>query len=698
MNQETLTGTQVGILIDLSSPLNIEQRLPNIPNPAEECGNSEISSTETKLETLVEPDEKTNLVNMSVQGKECTNQESENSRNQSFKWSEDIPLVENEQFDFDLSLSPNGANRVDSNDEEDEVFFGPVNHREKCVRVKKDIESKSLKPLSPLTNEQYAELFKEATGLVMDLQQNGDPVKEKKTSGETEQFISKTLESLKLTSLYDSSPETTVDCSNKTAISESQCFKREQKKDIRSPRRQTYIITKNVNPISELPKASECVSRLKPAGAVAFKAKGAVQKSVPRPSMKAKNPKGSVTASKQSFAKKRQELSKSNVSTLSVKTSPPKRVRKSSSQCSEDGISDTSSITSDISETSTSSIPVPGKKRSLPVPSKLMKSGLAAPTKIVNGHKGPSNKPTLMKPGTFQRRTLIVNRSQKGETTSKTQQQPLKATLSLKSTKKTTPVSKMQPAAKDPRKTPSSNLSVAKSSQVRKGTPRGTLMSTPVFQEKRVVPKRIITSSSKTDPKQITRSTSPYSASSLKATPATPSISNHKPSVSTTGSARRRSGIPTPMKSSTKSRVFSFNNVAPPSPLPMRISQSSMSSSSVSDSPIFPKVMPKIPEYASTQEQSASPACTQVVDKFTEKRIHKEDCIAPNDAKPQQLQCDKTIEKPSPAAKTAVLIDLNDSKTSAVSSSTANLINFADTPEPKMNLPVSEKENLLIVI
>lgn len=53
-----------------------------------------------------------------------------------------------------------------SNDleDEDEVFFGPVGHRERCVNSGL-LSDENFKPMSPLNSEQIAELFKEATAV-----------------------------------------------------------------------------------------------------------------------------------------------------------------------------------------------------------------------------------------------------------------------------------------------------------------------------------------------------------------------------------------------------------------------------------------------------------------------------------------------------------------------------------------------------
>ena len=58
--------------------------------------------------------------------------------------------------------------RETSNDleDEDEVFFGPVGHRERCVTVNSGLQDdNNFKLMSPLNGEQIAELFKEATAV-----------------------------------------------------------------------------------------------------------------------------------------------------------------------------------------------------------------------------------------------------------------------------------------------------------------------------------------------------------------------------------------------------------------------------------------------------------------------------------------------------------------------------------------------------
>ncbi|KFV46057.1 G2 and S phase-expressed protein 1, partial [Gavia stellata] len=85
----------------------------------------------------------------------------------------DFPLLTDEKFDFDLSLSPASGS-------EDEVFFGPLGHKEKCIAVniegKRSAEKKSVPASddklmwSPLTGEKFVEIFKEAHLLALHIE------------------------------------------------------------------------------------------------------------------------------------------------------------------------------------------------------------------------------------------------------------------------------------------------------------------------------------------------------------------------------------------------------------------------------------------------------------------------------------------------------------------------------------------------
>ncbi|KAL9854564.1 G2 and S phase-expressed protein 1 isoform 2-T4 [Geothlypis trichas] len=80
----------------------------------------------------------------------------------------DFPLLTDEKFDFDLSLSSTSGN-------EDEVFVGPVGHKERCIaasiEAKKSVSAFDDKLMwSPLQGEKFVEIFKEAHLLALQIE------------------------------------------------------------------------------------------------------------------------------------------------------------------------------------------------------------------------------------------------------------------------------------------------------------------------------------------------------------------------------------------------------------------------------------------------------------------------------------------------------------------------------------------------
>ncbi|XP_071401891.1 G2 and S phase-expressed protein 1 [Centroberyx affinis] len=81
-----------------------------------------------------------------------------------------------EKFDFDVSLSPASSR---GEDEDDEVFVGPVSHKERCISV--GVETRAEEPSwSPLTGEQFEEICQEAHQLAgqLDSSQQNQPDRE----------------------------------------------------------------------------------------------------------------------------------------------------------------------------------------------------------------------------------------------------------------------------------------------------------------------------------------------------------------------------------------------------------------------------------------------------------------------------------------------------------------------------------------
>lgn len=110
-----------------------------------------------------------------------------------------VDLIEDEKFDFDVPISPtvcDGSVAKHDLEDEDEVFFGPIGHKERCVTVNSDLHA-DYKPMSPLNGEQIAELFKEATAVSLfiksqSLSCNADESKENE-NGENCITLSKTF-------------------------------------------------------------------------------------------------------------------------------------------------------------------------------------------------------------------------------------------------------------------------------------------------------------------------------------------------------------------------------------------------------------------------------------------------------------------------------------------------------------------------
>ncbi|KAM4840707.1 G2 and S phase-expressed protein 1 [Urocitellus parryii] len=84
-------------------------------------------------------------------------------------------LLADEKFDFDLSLSSSSAN------EDDEVFFGPVGHRERCIAASLELNHQIAQQprlpasdgpctLSPLPAEKFVEVYREARLLALQLE------------------------------------------------------------------------------------------------------------------------------------------------------------------------------------------------------------------------------------------------------------------------------------------------------------------------------------------------------------------------------------------------------------------------------------------------------------------------------------------------------------------------------------------------
>lgn len=83
----------------------------------------------------------------------------------------DVFFLSDEKFDFDVSLSP--ASSIGDDDHEDEVFLGPVGHKERCIssKVVSQIERSGVgTSWSPLSGDQLDAICQEARQLADQLQ------------------------------------------------------------------------------------------------------------------------------------------------------------------------------------------------------------------------------------------------------------------------------------------------------------------------------------------------------------------------------------------------------------------------------------------------------------------------------------------------------------------------------------------------
>ncbi|XP_070803680.1 G2 and S phase-expressed protein 1 [Pituophis catenifer annectens] len=302
--------------------------------------------------------------------------------------SSDFHLLTEEKFDFDISLSPTSEN-------EDEVFVGPVGHKEKCIAVQLESHEESQNkiqsriydlPWSPPAGNKFVEIFKEAHLLAFQLKSGNKTeknstihMKEEKTEI-VEKFVKESKSKLKILEkgiVTDKTPTTS--------------------------RRETYCVWES--PSSQLQK------RLRqPVTIMEGPRSPRVSLNTPSPAKTDKLPKMHTVSSPQ--AKNDTSLKKRS-KFQTVKTSPalrnnnysvagePKqgklpsssnRIYSNSMGSSEDLLSDKSSVASDVGELSFSTSSSMQSKRTLPTPSKLeMKTRQLKPPNNVHMRRNTSS-------------------------------------------------------------------------------------------------------------------------------------------------------------------------------------------------------------------------------------------------------------------------------------------------------------------
>nr|XP_034982380.1 G2 and S phase-expressed protein 1 isoform X2 [Zootoca vivipara] len=110
----------------------------------------------------------------------------------------DFHQLSDEKFDFDLSLSP-------ISEQEDEVFVGPMGHKEKCIATALEATKDTIPPSplvdeltwSPVSEEKFVEIFKEAHQIAVQIQ-SGSKAKRNNGRQLEENFVQESKSKLKL--------------------------------------------------------------------------------------------------------------------------------------------------------------------------------------------------------------------------------------------------------------------------------------------------------------------------------------------------------------------------------------------------------------------------------------------------------------------------------------------------------------------
>ncbi|KFM14038.1 G2 and S phase-expressed protein 1, partial [Aptenodytes forsteri] len=282
----------------------------------------------------------------------------------------DFPLLTDEKFDFDLSLSPASGN-------EDEVFVGPLGHKEKCITVnieaKKSAEKKSVPASddkltwSPLTGEKFVEIFKEAHLLALQIETQSKNEQTKISQSEErenkiiEKFVEDSKSKLKIlrNQNIEKSPRAvkreTYCVWDSPACQLPPCFQKDLDKLLSDDKTHALHIPPNRSPVKS------CVSPTK----IASSSLAQEQKTKER---------NTKATGKLPMAKPSSTLAKSNLTIEKPKpgkcTSISTKRDLNSMGSSEDLISDKSSAASDVFESSFSGISSVQDKKALPAPSK----------------------------------------------------------------------------------------------------------------------------------------------------------------------------------------------------------------------------------------------------------------------------------------------------------------------------------------
>lgn len=154
----------VGILIDHSEPTETQSQLVSILSQEEDKENVHPLTDSIEIERSADTERRLSLTLKSsddIQNRilrDVTEQSLPNSAKKC--QSPALRLIDDETFDFDLAVSPAVEAEVVTNEEEDEIFFGPVCFTERLKGAA--VKEEEVPPLSPLNAKQFALMVKEA--------------------------------------------------------------------------------------------------------------------------------------------------------------------------------------------------------------------------------------------------------------------------------------------------------------------------------------------------------------------------------------------------------------------------------------------------------------------------------------------------------------------------------------------------------
>ncbi|KAM9311731.1 G2 and S phase-expressed protein 1 [Gastrophryne carolinensis] len=297
----------------------------------------------------------------------------------------EFTLLADEKFDFDISLSPTSA-KEDNEDGDDEVFVGPVKHKEKCVSAAIQLQESEKKtpPLnpepvtwSPLSGDKYVEIFKEAHLLALQLECFGSDAKKEEPqpvpNPVVEKFVEESKTKLKLFDSFNEVSRTPVALKRETyCIQESPFHQLPPSMQKQTGGSKTEAESTNCQKLSQnlssplkVPKVAKKLTM----SPLAQKAKAPQAKSTVPPLSTGKTVsrlqplKAPIAQTKNSLAVEQPKAAK--------KLSPARRRHPSSVGSMEDLCSANSSIASDISESSFNNSNVGQSKKTINPPSKM---------------------------------------------------------------------------------------------------------------------------------------------------------------------------------------------------------------------------------------------------------------------------------------------------------------------------------------